>query len=93
LGAQLAQAVTASNGVVILGVGAPLEEDQINYLIRRGVEAVTIEEPDKRDADTITREVREAHERVEQLFETTLLVPALSALKEKVLAYRMDTLA
>jgi hypothetical protein len=93
MGATLARPVTASNGVVIMGTGAPLEEEQISYLIRHGVEAVTIEEPDSRDLDAIAREQAQAQERIDTIFCGSPFAPAMAALKQSVLAYRREVLA
>ena len=92
-GSRLALPITSANGVVLLAAGALLDEGQLQNLIRRGVEAATIEQDDPRAAEDIAAQIAAAEARVEAIFADTRDDADMRALKDAVLMYRRASLA
>jgi hypothetical protein len=90
---RLAESITSANGVVLMAAGALLDEGQLANLVRRGVEAVTIEEDDPRAAADIAAEIAAAEARIDTIFADVADDPTMLALKHAVLAYRRQALA
>lgn len=90
---RLALPITSANGVVLLAAGALLDEGQLQNLIRRGVEAATIEQDDPRTPEDIAAEIAAAEARVQAIFAEADDDLDTRKLKQAVLAYRRASLA
>lgn len=67
-GATLASDVVNAHGKTLLTAGTELDGQNLEGLIRRGIEAVYVNEADTRDLTTIGRQLAEAQQRVDYIF-------------------------
>jgi hypothetical protein len=67
-GARLAEAVRRPDGGLLLAEGTEIDTDNLQQLIKRGVECVEVLQEETRDAAQIERDVAAATARVAHLF-------------------------
>ncbi|MCK6374536.1 MAG: hypothetical protein L6Q69_10560 [Zoogloea sp.] len=89
-GMALAAAVVDRNGQVLLPAGLTLAENHIESLRRRGIERLSIAQPEAPDAKARQREAMRA--RVMHIFRHTADDPAAQPLLHAVLAFREEQL-
>jgi AraC-like DNA-binding protein len=85
----LAKAITDRDGNTLLATGTILDSEMLDRLIRRGIEAITVLVDDPRDAETIASDLAAAEARVAYIFRGAGS-PSRSALRQAILAYRME---
>lgn len=90
-GMLLAKAITDRDGHALLAVGAVLDEEVLDRLIRRGVESVAVLVQDHRDEETIATELKLAEERVDVIFRGSGSA-ARAELRAAVLNFRRESM-
>lgn len=88
-GMTLASAVIGRDGHTLLAAGTALDGEILERLIRRGVETVSVAMDDKRDAETIAKELNAIEARIEAIFRGASS-PARQALHAAILEYRRE---
>ena len=88
-GMTLAKAITDRDGNTLLASGTVLDSEMLDRLIRRGVEAITVQVNDTRDAETIANDLVTAEARVGYIFRGAGS-QARELLRQAILAYRLE---
>lgn len=88
-GMTLAKGVVDRDGNTLLAAGTVLDSEMLDRLIRRGVEAITVLVVDNRDAETIASDLAAVEARVDYIFRGAGS-PSRTALRQAILAYRME---
>jgi len=92
-GMVVAREVRNSEGQVSLQAGTVLSESSISGLIRRNVHHVSVFQEDERSEEELQVERAKATERINYLFRHVPQDGTMGALRQMILAYRLDMLS
>lgn len=67
-GMVVARPANGAQGSALLATGSVLDQKTLDSLHRHGIEFLTVDIPDSRDPQTISREIKEAEARVDYIF-------------------------
>ncbi len=88
-GMTLARAIPDRDGKPLLAEETVLDVTMLDRLIRRGVRTITVRVPDTRNSETIAKERQVLETRIAHIFRGAS-TPARDALRDAVLAYRLE---
>lgn len=89
-GMTLAKAIHDRDGAVLLASDTVLDLDMLERLIRRGIATISVQVPDGRNEETITRELLAVRNRIEKIFRGPSNA-ARDELRATVLEFRIET--
>lgn len=92
-GMVVAREVRNPQGQVSLQAGAVLSESSLSGLLRRGASHISVFQEDERSEEELQVERAKVTERIDRLFRRVPQDGTMGALRQMILAYRLDALS